>query len=613
MSPESYIRREGPLYQLGKDDHLAYVAGQGPAGTLSNYLAQILKGCDRFRTVAEHVKHLQEKGWEETDQGDLQSGLQELVQAGLLRSRKSFLDLVLGHTPSSPGTQDRHRVTSLAWTTCDRVDTLARSVESWKECALRYGWDLRAAVMDNSTDPRQRSACRDVCAAKSPLGGGEILYAGAEEREDFVRNLEASLRPDGIPEGLVRFALLDGPGVGMRYGAARNALLLAFPDEQFLCVDDDTLCRTASLVSHEKGLELCDAGDPTGIDFFADGSELDKRVEVRDVVASHEALLGRSVASCIRDVSSDTRGQVEALRLDRMGPAMVHLLEQGKGSVYATIAGIAGDSAMKRNWFVLAVDGTSRERLHADRSVYYAAVHGCRILKAAVRPTIAQGGFMVSLCLGMDNRRLLPPYFPAGRNEDGLFARTLRACHTDAFLAHLPFGVQHDRTQRWPYGKEDLSGFSLQLNDILGILVERLAADLRSNDPACRTDDLGRRLAAIGRMESTEFREYLALILLSYLEQYVAHLEGLRARHGGRPKEWDDDVAAHIRGVQSYMGSELFGVPEELFGPGEIRDAPERFPRMIRTFGELLCWWPRIREAARELNREGRGIIPLHA
>ena len=97
-----------------------------------------------------------------------------------------------------------------------------------------------------------------------------------------------------------------------------------------------------------------------------------------------------------------------------MGPRMVHLLEQGRGRVFATVTGIAGDAAVEKSTYVLALEGVSRERLLGDPRGYVQAALSRNILKIPGHPTIARAEFIVSLCLGLDNTQLLPPFWGWG-------------------------------------------------------------------------------------------------------------------------------------------------------------------------------------------------------
>jgi hypothetical protein len=590
-----YIRRELGLYALGLQEHLANEPGKDPAGALSNQLAQILVHCDRFRTPDGHVDHLRSLGWEEAESGRLRDSIATLIETGNLRSRADFIEKLGGVATEEP----RH-ITTLAWTTCNRIESLSRSVTSFMDSASRYGWNLRFAVIDNSIDSRDASEARRILRGIAAGSGRGILYAGAEEKESFIDSIEKSLLSEDVPPEVLSFALRGDSAIAERYGANRNATLLAFPDELLLSLDDDTICRFFEPPQAMEELEICDGVDPTELTLLRDRDELRGRLIPHDVVSAHEALLGKTVQSCLT--------RAGALRLDRLGPRMVHLLEQGRGRVFATVTGIAGDSAAEKSTYVLALQGDSRDRLLGDPRGYIQAALRRDVLKIASHPTIARAEFIVNLCLGLDHTQLLPPYFPVGRNEDGLFARALIACHPDAFLGHVPLGIQHEPPIARSYQNGDRQHFSLRINDILGLLTEKIGADLRSFEPAQRMDDLGRRLESLGQRKPRDFREDVSAVLLSYLEQYAAYMEEILERNARTPRIWVDDVTAHLEAVQTYISGRSFGVPAELRGADGASEGAGLFQALVRRYGRLLRCWPRIREAAVELNLSGKGL-----
>ena len=77
--------------------------------------------------------------------------------------------------------------------------------------------------------------------------------------------------------------------------------------------------------------------------------------------------------------------------------------------------------------YLLSLDGASRENLTASRQAYESACRSREIYQGARWTTVKECGFLVAAHFGLDNRELLPPFFPNLRMEDGLFSMTLRA------------------------------------------------------------------------------------------------------------------------------------------------------------------------------------------
>ncbi len=64
----------------------------------------------------------------------------------------------------------------------------------------------------------------------------------------------------------------------------------------------------------------------------------------------------------------------------------------------------------------------------------------------------------VTMCAGMDNRDLLPPFFPICRNEDGIFGYMLGRCVDETYAGHLPWAIEHSPVGQRTCNAEAASG-----------------------------------------------------------------------------------------------------------------------------------------------------------
>ena len=139
---------------------------------------KILVHCDRFRTPQGHVDHLRSLGWEEAESDWLRNCIFTLIETGNLRSRADFIEKFAGGAIEEP-----RRITTLAWTTFDGIESLSRSVTSFLDSASQYGWNLRVAVIDNSLDFRKCSESCSILKGIAAASGRDIHYAGQKERK----------------------------------------------------------------------------------------------------------------------------------------------------------------------------------------------------------------------------------------------------------------------------------------------------------------------------------------------------------------------------------------------------------------------------------------------
>jgi hypothetical protein len=493
-----------------------------------------------------------------------------------------------------PGPADPQRPARFAAVgvpTRDRPECLRRCLLGHLESARRHGRDNDFVVVDDAGTDSARAATRELLRELAGHWGANVFYAGPRERAGFA---EALARRAGLPEGPVRFALLNDGGWPVATGASRNALLLHAAGDLLLQVDDDTLCLIAPapltlpsppaggegrVRGARAGLAFSPRPDPTEFWFpDGDGPVLPPDTPAgADLLAVHEELLGKTVP----------------------GP-------QG-GPVLATAAGVAGDSGMGTAAYFLLLDGASRARLLRSPEGYRAALTGRRLLRAATQATVCRPGVCMALNLGLDNRRLLPPFLPAMRNQDGVFAALLRACFPDALFGFLPWTVLHEPPSPRPSLADGLreSVMGVRTGQALQVLIGALAPGLAGPGAAERLRTLGARLEELGSTAAAAFAECLNAVLRAQMSGLAVRLEGLLHQHGGQPAYWADDMCCLLSALREALPQSGWAAPTDLRAAFDTARAGELFRQLVRQFGQLLRVWPDLCQAALDLRARG--------
>jgi hypothetical protein len=411
-----------------------------------------------------------------------------------------------------------------------------------------------------------------------------MFYAGAEEKRAFASALQA--RAAGVAPETIEFALFDPLGIGSTYGANTNAVLLDTCGRLILHADDDTVFRFASLPEANAGLRLSSAADPTEVRFEA-------AVEPRDVdiLAAHEALLGRSVADCLRAHGGDAD-------CSELAPESLPLLEGG-GRVAAAMAGVCGDSGMGSPLFVLWLSGRSRELALQSEQHYRTALRMRRILRATTQPTLGSSALLMSMHLGLDNRQLLPPFLPALRNADGLFGQVLRASLPRCLVAHLPLAVLHLPGEQRAFTEEPRQ--QLRLADLLLLLVRSLAPAPRAIEGSHAIRILGAGMAETGRLEPVAFQCLLRQLWAEEMSRHILALEQLLAEHAGELDYWATDAEAWMEQIRSRVTAGEPLVPADLENTASALS-------VVSSYGELLLAWPSMHMASTAMISAGTPI-----
>ncbi len=453
--------------------------------------------------------------------------------------------------------------------TRNRPSQLRTCLLSHAENARRHGRSPQFVVVDDSEDETTRAANREVLHEVNALHGVPLSWAGPQERGRFCESLA---RQAGVATEVVAFALLNPERCPIATGASRNALLLHAVGDLLLQVDDDTCCRLVSGPQRGGGLCFSSRFDPTEFWFLPEESPgAEPAGEEVDLLGLHEELLGRE-------------------------------------NVTVTAAGVIGDSGMGSSLYLLGLDGPARQRLLRSERDYRFALRGHQVLRAVTRATVCARAVCMAMNLGLDNRRLLPPFLPVQRSQDGVFAALVRACLPGALFGFLPWAVWHRSPLRRDFTTIDLVGSAARVS--CGQVVQALvaAAPQPGRTPADSLRAVGRTLAGWGALPLAEFEELVKLHAGGQRARLAARLEGQLQRHDGQPGYWADDVRRVLGAMQEGLLDERFTVPVDLEQALGYDSARQAMPRLLRRLGALLLAWPDLVEAARALRRRGERL-----
>jgi hypothetical protein len=488
-------------------------------------------------------------------------------------------------------------IASLGIPTRDRPQSLLRCLTGYIETALRFGRKHDYVVIDDSRRAEVRRENQALLHSLQQRFGVEIYYAGPEEKARYV---EALIRQSGLPTDDVEFALLDVENCPVATGTSRNALLLHAVGDLLLQVDDDTICELTATPGARVGLALTSQFDPTEFWFLPEGQALSS-ADV-DLLAIHERLLGRGPAdwTSVPDAGAGVRSE-------RAGPSFHRKVQTGSARVLVTAAGLFGDSGMGSPLYLLTLSGDSRARLLAGEDSYRRVLEEQQVLRAVRETTICEGAFCMAPNLGLDNRRLLPPFMPVQRNQDGVFGVLVRTCFPGAFFGFLPWALRHHQpsprrgltADAWEQATRFRSG------QIVQAIIRSYSFGPEQIDEAKNLRALGGALEEIGSRPLPEFEQVVRLHVQRHRQLIAAQLEQLLQQFGRQPVYWASDVHRVLQGIQ------VASAKEESFQVADLHEAcGEKSPgallqRLVRRFGRLLCHWPEMVEGARNLRAQG--------
>jgi hypothetical protein len=570
-------------------------------------MAEMMSLCSRFRTVREHLRVLSEHRVFSGSPSLIQEGVKELRRRALLCTEEEILRTLASF--SSGGSDSPPPVTVQAWVSSGITPELEENLRSYCAAQSSARGEHTCMIFDDSKQPDSYPRAKAVVQRINRELGTQIRYFGEKESRRLFKLLASGPTAGNIPERVIRFALYPGEILGTSFpegtaaGANRNRLLLAAAGEMIMSSDSDHPWIFSEPPGKRCGLEISSEHDPTVTEYFPDHEELMNHSPPADtdITASHERLLGCSVSSLIRrslyERTSADEGAEGAwpkrVSLERAGRPLLTELMRKDGTVRITMTGMYGRSGTGSPHHILFVRGKNREKVLGDEERYERMVKSDLVRRGTGCCTIGGGSFFMAMNIGLDNRSLLPPFFPAGRNADGIFAKVMRRADGSALIGYLPRLIYHSPRAAARWSREDLHRFRLRTADILPILLDTLSGSSGSNGMAAGLKDLGEHLMSFGPMPLEDFRGRVFHVLERYFEALIPYTRSEINYYRGQPAFWARDLERHIEQIEAYFsekrGGPISTIPDELL------------QQYIASYGELLIWWPEIVEKARSI------------
>ena len=575
---------------LGNDRVLVRSLRTGTARVLRAVEAQQLFRADRFRSIAAHESRIR-RDYAGGVAGAADSGMwRGWIDDGMLTSETAVREEMARYGADSAAfPAERDGISAIGIPTRNRVGSVLAALRSYHTNASMHGRRVRFVVADSSSAPDQERLASALDVLRKDIDI-EVEHLDEAWRANLIRTLadETDCSPD-----VLRFALYGCETCGTNYGANRNALLLATAGELSVHVDDDTSLPLFEAPDTLSGIAFSSQADPNEYWFGACDWEPAERA---DFVEMHETLLGRPVARLLDESDRDD------MAIDDLQPQLLRRLPDAR--VGLTFVGHTGDAGTSSNVSRLFLEGASLGRL--VRSGYAEGMRTREVGRAIARRTIGNGLFCLGMNVGIDNRRTLPPFMPAGRNEDGVFSAALEAvfplllrgfCEGYA-IGHRPPG------ERAPFPAEIVfEGF--RTNDILTALIGEWGAFQPDRLPR-RLRDLGDCLAAYGSLGQSDFDLACRAAVERSTGMLMLHIEHALSGPAGSIPPMRADMERFAGTLERFVTQQECNAPVDLTGDAAERRSHLR--ELVGAYGTLVQHWSDIVLCARQVCMDEVGV-----
>jgi hypothetical protein len=405
--------------------------------------------------------------------------------------------------------------------TRDRPDRLQRLLKSSRDFISLYAQDqLMVCVYDDSRSLRMTQQTHTIVQGFSAGLSIAFRFSDHATRLNACRQISRSKREIA----LLAWALSGDDDLLASDGAIRNAALLDAGGSPLLFIDDDVEfagCKTATC----ERIFWSNTARPHDWIFFESEQVLGRSVPVfpLDLVAAH-----LETAETIRSSLSQQEDS---------GNKHQSLIGQ---TLLTTQMGILGDSGDAVRTWPLYVPGQFANERH-----YQLAKLSRNVLLSVSSPAVTRQPYCQALSLAVYDPASVPPFFPRGRNSDGLFAHMLHRMRPEGLFAHVPFTVRHHSDGRPSYtASEIFSAVTKMRNSDLLLAIMNASQMPQSYD---HPTTLGLRFSALGSMNIRDFNDFMHDVIVNLFNQRISRLECLLANRFHYLSCWETDALKCIR------------------------------------------------------------------
>jgi hypothetical protein len=197
--------------------------------------------------------------------------------------------------------------------------------------------------------------------------------------------------------------------------------------------------------------------------------------------------------------------------------------------------------------------------------------------------------------LAMANRDTLPPFFPIGRNEDGVFGVLLKSVSRTPFVGHIPVAIAHDPTETRHYQPFPM----FRISDLIICLIHSTPTNPRHGlREALRY--LGNEFLKLSRLHDRDFGEFVSGAVSSGRAKRLRRLE-TALRSLPCPPYLASEILKYRDQLIAQMTQPDSCVPIEFRGNVSSDVAKQETKNLVRKAGALFYLWTDIMDAARHL------------
>lgn len=548
-------------------------------------IAAALCMCNTFASIEEHSLRL--AAAHNVDGRTAAHWLQSAIESGIFISSPESQEIVF-RCASSPIPR---KIECVAIATRNRPEMLRRLLDELDENLAEFGRKPQITVLDDSDEESSQRVNAEVIGRFKSRSGAKLLYIDQTKRKRLVEQLTQSA---GLLDRTAAFALHRHPSFPFSTGAAQNALLLASAGRCMLFLDDDIRCRTTPIPGCSNQIAVGDAHIESW--FFESEREIEQCPFIQeDLLGLHERLLNFESADWASNLATTPGANTNEL---------FRRLKSGEASVVISQMGILGDTGVDSPLPSYISGPETWARLVRSVNLYNSAIKNRLILRGAKCFFVTHAVHSQTHCLAVDNQKVVPPFLPIMRGQDGLFGLLVSKCIPNSLFGVVPRAILHSpqRAREFAPKAAIASSSRVQLSEAIMALVSTYSF-IPGVTASQRMGSLGRMLRELRDARDEELYERINSAIEPLFIR-VLHVVQSRLDRADDRAFWKNDLLDIRDAALRRLDSRDDLIPVDLEAiQGTVRDGIG-LREIVSAFAELLECWQALVEASMKLDVE---------
>jgi hypothetical protein len=552
--------------------------------------------CTQFQTIDKHTTQIIGRNPSlQEQQPSIRQMLQSMLENGMMLSANNKLDSLKNN--ETPASSVKNRAAPVvAIMTCERPEALERLLKS----IATHSDTMKSRclyVVDDSRKTENIAQNQAVVKKLQPQIESEVYYVGQTQQKSLLSKLIKKL-PEH--ENAIRF-LADQSRWHDHWtsGLSRNLAMLLSCGHHLIMLDDDVICDAYN--PSEPRSEITFSDDPREAHFYRSDKDWASHHKLLNInpINSHMQCLGMTFSEALSILGQD---HLNPAGLSN-ATALIASELQSESQVLVTECGTLGCPGSGNNTWLPDMASNSLKSLIESETKTHNALNYRMVWSGRNHPHFAPRSNM-SPITGLDNREMLPPYFPIFRGEDKLFGLILDFIIPSSVTLDYPWAVPHIPIPQREWSEKDRDftlkpSFPMFFHDKL---LEQKSCWM-AQTPEDRLEALA---ACFSNLATASVESKTKLYRDSTLRansDRLVHFSKLLLSANSLPSEWRAYLEKGFNELKSNMeyasrpDFPLKGLPHTLEGTELI----EFWNEAWAGFAASLIAWPKIREAAMSL------------